>query len=155
MFIGYTQGHPDAVSYEQDLVYLKRKVDAGANFIITQLFFEAQHYIKFVKTAEPSALLCPSFQAYSPSRFVVAAFITYSYPLLGNSAENLDQVVISSGALLQPVTPVSCATRKNNRTRQDCLFKWCTLSANSYANVRHLGKRSCRVLYVDRASISA
>ena len=36
---GYPKGHPDCTSYAQDLAHLRSKVDAGADFIITQLFF--------------------------------------------------------------------------------------------------------------------
>ncbi len=43
----YPNGHPDAISYEEDLVHLKEKCDAGADFIITQLFFKAETFVKF------------------------------------------------------------------------------------------------------------
>ena len=45
---GYPNGHPDAKSYQEDLQHLKEKVHAGADFIITQLFFDASTFIKFV-----------------------------------------------------------------------------------------------------------
>jgi 5,10-methylenetetrahydrofolate reductase len=46
--LGYPLGHPDAPSYQADLLNLKNKVDAGAQLIITQLFFEATVFEQFV-----------------------------------------------------------------------------------------------------------
>ena len=43
---GYPHGHPDSTSYEDDLQHLKAKVDAGADFIITQLFFRPEKFIQ-------------------------------------------------------------------------------------------------------------
>ena len=45
---GYPEGHPNAISYKKDLVYLKEKIDAGGDYIITQFFYDINTFIKFV-----------------------------------------------------------------------------------------------------------
>ena len=45
---GYPEGHPESSNREEDLLHLKRKVLAGASFIVTQLFFDNKYYIDFV-----------------------------------------------------------------------------------------------------------
>jgi methylenetetrahydrofolate reductase (NADPH) len=63
---GYPTGHPDCPSYEEDLQHLKEKVEAGADFIITQLFFEADVFLKFVRDCRAIGITCPIIPGIMP-----------------------------------------------------------------------------------------
>ncbi|XP_053970979.1 methylenetetrahydrofolate reductase (NADPH) isoform X1 [Hylaeus volcanicus] len=56
---GYPEMHPESPSKELDLLYLKEKVDAGADLIITQVIFEADVFIKFVNDCNKIGINVP------------------------------------------------------------------------------------------------
>ncbi|XP_063799944.1 methylenetetrahydrofolate reductase (NADPH) [Pseudophryne corroboree] len=63
---GYPKGHPEAESYQQDLLHLKEKVDAGADFIITQLFFRSAMFLQFLADCRAIGITCPILPGIFP-----------------------------------------------------------------------------------------
>ncbi len=62
----YPEIHPQARSYAEDLQNFKRKVDAGANAAITQYFFNADAYFRFVDEARALGVSIPIVPGIMP-----------------------------------------------------------------------------------------
>ncbi|KAJ0971483.1 hypothetical protein J5N97_019442 [Dioscorea zingiberensis] len=73
---GYPEAHPckfpegsdraTKEGYESDLAYLKEKVEAGADLIITQLFFDASIFLKFLDDCRRIGIKCPIIPGILP-----------------------------------------------------------------------------------------
>ena len=56
---GYPEGHSEAKSLEEDIQNLKRKIDAGGEYIITQLYFDNRDYFKYVERLRAMGITLP------------------------------------------------------------------------------------------------
>lgn len=62
----YPEKHPDAPDPETDLAHLRAKVDAGTDFLVTQLFFSNPDYLAFVDRARAAGIAVPIVPGIMP-----------------------------------------------------------------------------------------
>lgn len=63
---GHPEGHPECTSLEEDVQHLKNKLDAGAGFVITQFYFDNQHFFDFVELARKAGIDKPIIPGIIP-----------------------------------------------------------------------------------------
>lgn len=63
---GYPEKHPESPDKNEDILHLKEKIDAGADFITTQLFFENQAYFNFLKECKTAQIDVPILPGLLP-----------------------------------------------------------------------------------------
>ena len=63
---GYPEKHIESPSLQTDLIRLKEKVEAGADYVVTQMFFDNQKYFEFVKAAKDMGINIPIIPGIKP-----------------------------------------------------------------------------------------
>lgn len=86
---GYPEGHPQCLNLTRDLETLKKKVDAGAHFIITQLFFDNEDFYRWRDRVDRIGIDVPIIAGIMPinnlpqiKRFVTLCGAKIPHPLL-------------------------------------------------------------------------
>lgn len=62
----YPEGHPESPNLDADILHAKRKIEAGCQVLITQLFFENQMYFDFVGRARAAGIGVPIIPGIMP-----------------------------------------------------------------------------------------
>lgn len=63
---GYPEKHMEAPSLDSDIHFLKKKIKNGANYVITQMFFDNQKYFEFVKKCREEGIMVPIIPGLKP-----------------------------------------------------------------------------------------
>ena len=62
----YPEGHIEAASLEEDIEYTKQKIDAGASFAVTQMFFDNSYYYKLLDRMKKKEINIPTLPGILP-----------------------------------------------------------------------------------------
>ncbi len=95
----YPESHVDAKDADSDLIYAKAKVDAGAAFLITQLFFDNDKYFAYVDRARAAGITVPILPGVMP--------IT--------NYEQIDRFTKMCGATIPPKLRVELEARRDDQ----------------------------------------
>jgi methylenetetrahydrofolate reductase (NADH) len=102
---GYPEGHQECADKTRDLEHLKLKVESGADFVVTQLFFVNQDYFAFVERARQIGIRC---------RIVPGVMPALSWPQIQRMAK-------LCGASIPPVLARDLETAGDDRPRSEAI----------------------------------
>jgi len=63
---GYPEGHPESSGVDEDVMHLKEKINAGADYAITQLFYDVDAFFEWVKKCRKAGITCPLIPGIMP-----------------------------------------------------------------------------------------
>ena len=63
---GFPEGHPETPNRMKEIEYLREKIDAGADYIVTQLFFDNRDYFDFVERCAIAGITVPIIPGIMP-----------------------------------------------------------------------------------------
>lgn len=101
----YPEKHPEAPSLDDDLTHLKEKVDAGADFLVSQLFFDNDSFFGFERRARAAGIATPILPGLMP--------IT--------NFEQIKRFVAMCGATIPPKLRVEMELRKGDAEAVEAL----------------------------------
>lgn len=108
---GYPEGHPESPGEQQELDYLKSKVDAGAGFITTQLFLENEPFYRFRDRCEAAGITVPLLPGLMPAM----------------SGDQIARITSMCGASLPGALTEKLAKAGDDReAQQQAGILWCT-----------------------------
>lgn len=63
---GYPEKHAEAANLESDIFYLKQKIEQGASYVVTQLFYDNKKYFRFVDACREAGITIPIIPGLKP-----------------------------------------------------------------------------------------
>jgi len=134
---GYPEGHVDSAEEESDLRYLKEKIEAGADYVVTQLFYDTVNYLKWLEKCREMDIQVPilpgimPIHTYNGFKRMTSMCKTYVPPEISEALEpirNDDQAVKNYG--------VKLAIKMCNRLRKEGVFGFHFYTLNLEKSVR-------------------
>jgi methylenetetrahydrofolate reductase (NADPH) len=63
---GHPEGHPSSASPDEELLHLREKLEAGADFIVTQFFYNVNLFLDYVRRCRAAGITCPILPGIMP-----------------------------------------------------------------------------------------